>query len=66
MTMQCKSWLKIVVGVLFCMAYQELTIRWAPGPPLPEPPSTPVGNDLLHLVTVGSVLGYGAWRMWKK
>lgn len=64
--MKSKRWLKLILGILIYVGYQELTIRWAPGPPLPDPPSTPAGNDLLHLATFGSVLGYGAWRMWKK
>ena len=58
--------LKIIAGALFYVAYQELTIRWAPGPPIPGVPGTPVGNELLHLATIGAVLGYGAWRFRKK
>ena len=60
---------KIIFMVAVMLAYQELTIRWAPcppGDPSPPPPSTPIGNTLMHLATIAGVVGYGAWRFWKK
>ena len=60
----CKG---LIIAALV-LAYQELTIRWAPCPPIDPspPPSTPVGNTLMHLATIAGVVGYGAWRFWKK
>ena len=60
---------KIIFMMAVVLAYQELTIRWAPCLP-PDPsgpaPSTPIGNTLMHLATIAGVAGYGAWRFWKK
>ena len=59
---------KALLIMALMLAYQELTIRWAPCPPgdPSPPPSTPVGNNLLHLLTVAGVIGYATWRFWKK
>ena len=59
---------KIIFMVAVILAYQELTIRWAPCPPgdPSPPPSTPIGNNLTHLATIAGVIAYGAWRFLKK
>lgn len=35
-------------------------------PPPPPPPATPVGNDIVHAVTVGVIVVYGVWRIRKR
>jgi hypothetical protein len=60
---------KIIFMMAVVLAYQELTIRWAPcppGDPTGTPPATPIGNTLTHLATIAGVAGYGVWRFWKK
>jgi hypothetical protein len=57
-----------VFALSFFMAYSFVFVEYGPCPPLPDlpPPSTPVGTEVLHYATVAAVVGYGAWRTWKK
>lgn len=56
---------RIKLSQLLLMGIILLAVGNAFGAPLP-PPLTPVGGDLWPYVTVGAVLGVGAWRTWKK
>ena len=57
---------KWIIAGLFFIAYSFVFVQLAPCPPLPGGPGTPVGGEGLHYATVAAVLGYGAWRMYKK
>ncbi len=60
---QCFKW---VFAFSFFMAYSLVFVEFGPCPPTPDTPSTPVGTEVLHYATVAAVVGYGAWRTWKK
>jgi hypothetical protein len=66
--MKLRPFCKLIFILAVMLAYQELTIRWAPAPPEPpvDPPSTPIGNSITHLATIAGVFGYGVWRFFKK
>jgi hypothetical protein len=57
---------KSLAIVAMVAVYQELTIGWGFSPPPPPPPPSPIMGELIHLCTIGGVVGYGAWKMWKK
>lgn len=43
-------------------AYLHFTHGYSFGPPPPPPPPAPIGNELLHLGTVGAIIAYGVWK----
>ena len=65
--MNSRSFGKIVCCYSAFCFYTLILVRYAGAPPLPpgDPPATPVWNEVINLLTVGGIAGYGLFRLRK-
>lgn len=65
-----KFYFQLKKALLFCstfLIYSLFFVKDAPAPPgPPPPPSVPAGGDVAQAVTIGAIVVYGVWKIWKK